>query len=356
MNRNSAVFLALIAAFSTIAVRAPAQEPQRPQLHTNESFVEEVTRTTTLAVDDPMAVFAFVLASLPKQARVYPTENHYYFSFTHDGVRFAGNIKIDARLRDAGKVMFVYYEDRSASGGDAPPVEVVLDASRGVTVEKLGPLEYRLSYGASSVVFVLNDVSQVKPPPGALAPDEQFIGPVFDESAVRFFLVFNARLKLMLYVLDETAKPADAWAPAARNDRILVGKRTGFAFYRDHRLDRKILIGVFEGNVQANNFFDGPFDQIPDNFIQGDTFREAVLALEPDLKGKIDRYAALADGTRYAVVPYMFYRSSRELDVFHRCATSKRISSTQYYGCFVLVPGESRGEKARPLAMQWNRK
>jgi hypothetical protein len=31
----------------------------------------------------------------------------------------------------------------------------------------------------------------VKPPAGALRADETFIGPIFDESAIRFFLVFN---------------------------------------------------------------------------------------------------------------------------------------------------------------------
>ena len=50
-----------------------------------------------------------------------------------------------------------------------------------------------------SVVFALNDLSQVKPPAAALAPGDQFIGPVFDESAIRFFLVFNANLKSSLH-------------------------------------------------------------------------------------------------------------------------------------------------------------
>ena len=74
---------------------------------------------------------------------------------------------------------------------------------------------------------------------------------------------------------------------------ILVGKRTGFAYYRDHRLERKILIGVFEQNVRLNNYFDGPFDQLPDNFIEGDTLRQAIIDSDPGLKGKIDRLGHL---------------------------------------------------------------
>ena len=60
-----------------------------------------------------------------------------------------------------------------------------------------------------SVVFALNDLSRVKPPAAALALNDQFIGPVFDESEIRFFLVFNTKLELFHYILDETVKPAD---------------------------------------------------------------------------------------------------------------------------------------------------
>ena len=124
------------------------------------------------------------------------------------------------------------------------------------------------------MVFALNDLSKVKPPAAALAPGEQFIGPVFDDSAVRFFLVFDPKLKLFHYILDETIKPADVLVPAPVGDgRILIGKRTGFAFYRDQQRDRKIMIGAYDGNVIANNYLDGPFDQMPDNFMKDDAFR-----------------------------------------------------------------------------------
>jgi hypothetical protein len=326
-----------------------AQAEQLPRLETNEAYVEEAGRTSTLAIDDPMAVFAYVLGSLPERVRVYPTENHYYFAFTHNGARFAGNIKLDARLRDQGKATFVYYREQS-EGGEGPDHEITLEAARGVTIEKVEPLAYRVAYGNKSVVFALNDLSQVRPPAGALSSDEQFIGPVFDESALRFFLLFNSRLKLFLYVLDETV--SDTLTPAAGNARILIDRRTGFAFYRDHKRDRKILIGVREADVRANTYFDGPFDQLPDNFIQGDTLRDAILAVAPDLKGQIDRYGATADGARFAITPYMHYNTPRDLAVFHRCATSRQVPAARYDACFALPADAPNGPRARPLALQ----
>jgi hypothetical protein len=169
------------------------------------------------------------------------------------------------------------------------------------------------------------------PPAATLAPYDQFIGTIFDESAIRFYLVFNTKLKLFHSILDETVKPADVFVPApVGNWRILIGKRTGFAVYRDQRRDRKILIGVYHDNVVANNYLDGPFDQIPDNFIEGDKFQQAILAIALNLKGQINRYGSFADDLRFAVAPYMEYRSPKDLAIFDRCATSRRIPAEWY--------------------------
>jgi hypothetical protein len=71
------------------------------------------------------------------------------------------------------------------------------------------PLVYRVTFGARSVVFALNDLSAVKPPPGAVRADERYLGPIFDESAIRFFFVYNPKARVFHYILDETAPVAD---------------------------------------------------------------------------------------------------------------------------------------------------
>jgi len=344
--------VSLCGCLALAAAIASAAAQNAPRLHTNEAYIDDVTAKSVLAIDDPMAVFAYVLDSLPARVKVYPTENHYYFSFFHKGARYAGNIKIDARLRDRGKVRFSYYIDQPDWLADGQDRELILSAAQGVTVEKVEPLAYRVNYKKKSVVFALNDLSQVRPPPQALAPDEQFIGPVFDESGVRFFLLFNSKLKIIFYVLDETVAPADEFVPAkVGGGRILIGKRTQFAVYRDDRRDRKILIGVNDANVTANNYFDGPFDQMPDNFIAGDTFRQAILAVAPDFKGDIDRYGALSDSARIVIAPYMQYRRPADLAIFRACAMNKRVPPASYYRCFALALEGDHGPKAQPLAL-----
>ncbi|MBX9774956.1 MAG: hypothetical protein K2Y71_11165 [Xanthobacteraceae bacterium] len=342
----------IVAALMLPAGMAGAQQQSKPQLVTNEAMVAEVTRPATFDLKDPVAVLAYVLASLPSRVTVYPTENYYYFKFVHGGVPIAGNLRLDPRDRDQGKIQLGYYEDHAEWKKDGFEQGLELGAREDVLVERVESLVYRVTYKGTSVVFALNDVSQIKPPAGAVGPDERLIGPVFDESAVRFFLVYNTKAKVFHYILDETARVPDALVPSPRSDRLLVGKRTGFAFYRDHRLDRKILVGVFERNVLQNNYFDGPFDQLPDNFIEGETLRQAIVDSDPTVKGQIDRLGYFEGGeARYGINPYMQYRSENDLLAVHRCATDRRVPAAAYYRCFAMDDAGPR-TVGRPLALR----
>jgi hypothetical protein len=342
----AAIWRCVLAAALVLPVVAGAAA-ETPRLYFHETYVEDATRVTELPIKDTVAMFQWVLGNLKDRVKVYPTENYYYFYFVYNSTRYAGNIRLDASDRDRGKVHFAYYEDLAEWKDEEPVAHMVLDRKHGVTVEKVDRLAYRVSYKDKSVVFELNDLADVRPPATMLGPDETYLGPVFDDSAIRFFLVYNTRLKIFHYILDETIRPADEFFPATSTDRILIGRRTGFAFYRDGRLARKILIGVFEGNARVNNYFDGPFDQLPDNFLEGETLRRIILEIEPGLAGRIDRFGGSPDGSsRFLIAPYLHYRSVEELDVFHQCATSKDIAPDIYYACFVIDPGAEEAEAA----------
>ena len=345
MNHIALLFAAAIALANAVA----AQAQDAPTLQTNQAYVEELARPAALDMTDLMAVFGFVWTRLPERVKVYPTENYYYFGFFHNGIRYAGNIRLDASNRDDGKVVFAFFEDTSQWFEDAEVKYRILDASHGVSVEKVEPLVYRVSYQGKSVTFALNDLRGVKPP--ALGPDEIYLGPIFDESAIQFYLLFNKKLKVFHYVLNESGAVPEQFFSPGKRERILVGKRTGFAFYKDHRMNRKILIGAFEGNMRANNYFDGPFDQLPDNFIEGEALRDAILAVRPQLKGQIDRFGASPDGSiRFDIGPYLPYNDVRDLNRIDACAVKKQ-KRPDYYRCFVtddesggMVP-RKRGKK-----------
>jgi hypothetical protein len=313
-----------------------ARAGESPRLFTHQSYVEETAQNTDVPLGNLRAMFGWVLGSLPARVKVYPTENYYYFRFMHGGLNYAGNIRLDVQDRDRGRIHFAYFEDMEEYRTAPLILYRVLDQAAGVTVEKVDRLLYRVAYKNKSVLFELNDLSRVKPPPNAITPEEIYIGPVFDDSAIRFFLVFNTRLKIFHYILDETVKVNEEFLGMRQTDRILIGKRSGFAFYRDDRLDRKILIGVFEANARVNNYFDGPFDQLPDNFIQGDVLQTALIESDPSMAGKIDRYGHFADGSRAAISPYTYYRNEADLLPFYSCATDSQVPAENYYACFVM--------------------
>jgi len=313
-----------------------AGESVAPGLTTNESLVAELLRSPDgLDVTDPKAVFDHVLTSLPKRVKVYPTENYYYFTFLYGGVRYSGNIRLDAGDRDSGKLHFTYFRQQTPWMGRSAVTHRVLDAADGVQVGKVSPLVYRVGNGNASVAFELNDLSRVRPPKTAMLNGEEYLGPVFDESGVRFFLLYNAAARMFHYVLDEEAPAADRLAPTGVSDRVRVGMRTGFAFYADHRTKRNILIGVYGQNEALNNALDGPFDQLPDNFIRGESLRQAIVAYDPDLKGRIDRLGRyLGKEMRYAISPYVRYGALADLAPVHECATRNGKRPVAYADCF----------------------
>ena len=153
MARAGIVAVALLAA-STAAV---AQD--RIHLRTNEAEIGEALRDGGVTIDDPLAVFGAVLKNLPERVQVYPTENYFYFRFTHNGAIYAGNIRLAAADRDRGKVNFAYNERPSDWNANPKTRHAVLGAEQGVTVEKAGPLTYRVTRGDKAVTFVLNDLS-----------------------------------------------------------------------------------------------------------------------------------------------------------------------------------------------------
>lgn len=318
---------------------APAQaaNPDWPTLYTNQDLIEQARKPAAIAVDDPLAVFEFVLKSLPSRVKVYPTENYFYFHFYQNHVKWAGNIRLDPEERERGLVNFAYFEDYTEWAVESDVIHRLLGPDQAVKVEKVDRLVYRIAFRGTEVLFELNDLVALKPPEGFLRPQETYIGPVQDESGIRFFLVWNAGEKLFHYILDETAPPAETFRSSRVSPRILIGKRTGFAFHRDRYRDRKILIGVFAGNAAVNNQYDGPFDQLPDNFIEGDTLQKAILALEPSLAGKIDRYGNSPGGKdRYLIGPYMQWRTEEDLAVVSKCAADRKITGERWYGCFVM--------------------
>jgi|GEM_PF-365759 len=325
--------LAALLVAGALPLAAAEAAPDGPRLETNQRYVEDVTAPSRLDVTDMKSVLRFVLASLPDEVTVYPTENYFYFGFYEGGIRWAGNLRLDAETRDLGKIHMTYFKDFTAWQHDETDYTKVWGAADGVNVEKVGPLAYRVTFEGRSVLFRLNDLSTVVPPEGVLLRGERYLGPVFDESGIRFFLVFRPEERQFLFVLDETVRPPDDFIASPVSDRLTLGRRTGFAFYADRMAPRKILVGVNAGATGVNNYLDGPFDQLPDNFLKGNELLDAILMVSPELAGTLDRFGnSEDDSVRYLIAPYMQYDYEEELASVTDCV--RETSAADYWACF----------------------
>lgn len=291
-----------------------------PRVFTNEQQIDAWSARAALDPEDVLSVFRHILGQLPDRVQIYPTENYYYFWFFQNGVKYAGNIRLDVDQVKQGLVNFAYFRATTPWAFDERDHGSVLGKKQGVDVEPAGPMAWKVTFEDRSVVFAINDPAKVQVPDGLLKPEEQYLGPVFDESGIRFFLVFDQQRKLFHYVLDEADGVNDELIAVEGLKHTVLGRRTGFAFFNAEVSNRKTLIGVFAGNVEVNNQLDGPFDQLPDNFLVGNKLQQALIAVRPELAGKIDRLGNSLDGKeRELIAPYVEYELVEDLAQAEAC-------------------------------------
>ncbi|MEL6965884.1 MAG: hypothetical protein AAGM04_00755 [Pseudomonadota bacterium] len=337
MGKWSAIAASIVlAATPNAPLQAQTAEnsPARLQLKTNQNSLETVMGVPGLDLADPMAVFRQVFSALPDVMKVYPTENYYYFSFTQNGIDIAGNLRFDRAERDAGIFHFGYFSTHRRVSAERVAQFKTITANDGATLKKIDDLNYTLTFQGRTVKVVLNDLRGVKPPARAIGPDETYLGPVFDESGMQFYFLYNRREKVFLYVLNEDAPMPDQLVRQQINPDLFIGHRTSFAYHRDPNRDRFILVGVENANALENNAYDGPFDQLPDNFIEGEALRDTILDQRPSMKGVIDRLGGYDDGdSRVVIAPYIQYSAVSDLQPVADCI-AKSQGDPISYRCF----------------------
>ena len=296
----------------------------------NSHFIEGLH--TRYDVSDPVKIFALVFSRLPAAVTVYPTENYLYFSFAANGRTIWGNLNFDVLTRDKGSIRIGWFEyDETGRHQDRAGKDRLLTAKDGVIVQRVSRFEYKIAFRGKTVLFKLNDIGLAPPKKAKLANDEVYVGPVFDESGIKFFLVFNKTKKFLFYVLNEDGFVAETFETIGT---IAIGHRTGFAFYLDKAHDRKILIGVNTGNTIRNNYYDGPFDQLPDNYADKTRIKEYIEAARPAMRGVIDKYGIYKNnpGAREAIITYSAYYTPGDLAFVAECERKKE-PAAQFYLC-----------------------
>lgn len=154
-----------------------------------------------------------------------------------------------------------------------------------------------------------------------------------------FSLVFNGAANTFLWVLDpEQTMPVELVDLTPQTKLHIL---SGFAFFQRDADSRKILIGVDQHNVIRNNYFDGPFDQLPDNWLPETDFKALVERSIPSLQGQINARGEYNEmEARVAVMPYMHYTSLADLlDRQSACLSSTPMGQNALFLACMVMPG-----------------
>ena len=282
------------------------------RVHTNQEFIEGVRTEGDFL--DIMLVFEHVLSSLADDVTVYPTENFFYFEFTYAGREAKGAFRFP--LMRPESIEFGYYDlvnyKRDGEGNGAFRKMTEAD---GVRVISPNRFLRKVTYKGIKRNFHMYEPGFKKPIHAKLGENEKYLGPVMDESGLAFHFVFNKTKPHLMYLLNEDAFTSELFNRVS--DKILVGTRSKFAFYDDKENNRRILFGVDSVNVKKNNYYDGPFDQLPDNYIEQSQLGKHMELAYPYYQGRIDKYGNIAGmekkGARVAVTTYRHYKDIAEL-------------------------------------------
>lgn len=278
---------------------SPAPPPaDAPMLWRHDEWLAGL-RHDRLDPADPVAIWEAVWAQLPDAVRVEPTENYYYWQLAAAGRVLHGNIRLAVGARERGELAFAYGEPREflddAGRAGRLAVSRTFTAADGVVVRPRDTFIVEVTHRGRTVVFHLNRLAQELPPGFRLAPGESFQQRVQDESGLRFLLLYQATGRYFLWVLDETEPPPEHFRDLAPD--AVIGRRTGFVFWKQEALGgRRVLASVRRASLQHNDYHDGPFDQLADNFVRGDGLRPLLEQAMPWLRGRVDPWGNITDG------------------------------------------------------------
>ena len=317
-------------------------------LTTNQFWIEGLS-AEGIDLEDVNSVFWHVFSRLPDEVTVYPSENYYYFILYINGRQIWGNIRLAAGYRERGELSFAYFEfDEFPSMPKAPGFTraQLLSEEDGLTITKVDRFTWIVGYADKDVIFHLHQIPQEPPVTDILGENEVFVERTFDESGYQFFLIFNEQKNYFLWVLNEEDGLTDIFDPVGETEDIVVGRRTRFAFWVDRANDdRKILFGVRQLSVRRNDYYDGPFDQLADNYADEVRVSDYMQKAFPGVQGRIDKYGYYTDRQqplRVAITPYTTYYTNAELEDF--MARAKAADDPYQYISRRGVPEESSPE------------
>ncbi len=276
--------------------------------------------------EKPDDFFEYVFSWLPSYVIVFPTEKFYYYSFHLDGFReVAGNIRLADLYK--GEFNIAYFPvDKSDTFKS-----LKFKDGEGVEIEKITDRLYDVTFKEKTVRFKFPEYAHL-PSPITLLSEEKFIGRLFDESGTGLLIIYNTKTNAFYEVLDEERGVNDEFEPIS--DGFIVGKRTDFIYFNDEKYNRKIIVAVSDSNSKANNYLDGPGDQVPiDINFKEDLSRAYPSVLSGDGTDDYGVWLNKPEWQRFITGPFGFYNVPSEFVEERKNCLSNQSDRSVFWTC-----------------------
>ena len=310
---------------------------KKNKLFTNESYIENLNENHLDSLN-VITVFNFSFNQLNTSIKIFPTENYYYFEFILNGRLFKANIGLLIDERDSGRLSFGCEEVTQIEDKYYKPIsfENIFSEKDGLIIKKINPSLYSVKFKGKLIFIDIDNIIN-EPLSFKLPPNEINVGICLDESGLKFNLLFDTLMNHFFYTLNKSSLINENFLKLTAN--VYYGIRTGFVFYQDSTNNKRlILFGVSLKNVIDNSIFDGPFDQLPDNYLLSTTakikFKELVVKNFPESKGKVNEFGIYKHNTseRVAISPYLAYKNIEDiLKVSFACFNSSKSNNQLIY-------------------------
>ncbi len=301
----------------------------------HQSYIAALAEHHDFDINKSAEVLKFVMSQSSEAIRVQPTENYSYFKFTHNGLHWQGNMRIEVEKGVPDKLHFAYFVVPAPWHNEDLGSYRAFGRKDGLTIKQTGDLAYEIRFQGITRKFRLNDIRKEEIPEKVLGPAQEYLGLANDESGLRFYLVFDKTVADFAFLLDERTPVAEQFVPLkdSRAD-LLVGIRTGFVFKAEPELSRKRLVGVYSENITTNNYYDGPFDQLPDGYSGKLTIKTAFAIVDKAFSESIDDFGNFKnrEGSRVVIAPYIRYSSPADFDDLAECEAFNP-TSVDYRSC-----------------------
>jgi hypothetical protein len=286
-------------------------------------------KSEVIAYEEPRNFLGYLWRRLPSYAVVYPTETYYYYQVKMpDGVTISGNL----RLLDAGSgiIRIGYFDKNKPHDEESENWVGAFGAEEGMIVRTISPNVFDATYNDKTIRFSLTDFAPVAPQNLKLLPEEEFVSQIFDESGIRFVLLYNTKTSTFYFVINDAVGINEEIQ--ALEGPFSLGERTGYVYYKDSELNRTQLVAVRNDSIYDNSYFDGPFDQVPPRL----PIKEKLEAAYPYVvyRGGIDEHGNFNNipGSRVAISPYFDYDAAQDVPV-HFSSCVAKIDPSDRWSC-----------------------